>query len=205
MGANENSLPSYTYIHRTTKGRSICILWQNLHFDEFRPELLKPRVNNEKRVSNALYTPYNMLRQVTWLAAVRTWLAQGAKHLIFLRTKKNRGVFHEFYARFFINACFILWSARAFGRNRARVSLHSRPRPQRTIWIERSDWSIFEFLVRDFPKTSCTEYIARSILSSHYLLLLKRALHADPLRRIFQNPVTCFTSWENVTRRTTKC
>ena len=117
-------------------------------------------------------------RQVTWLSAVHTWLAQGAKHLIFLRTEKNRGVFHEFYARFFINACFILWSARAFGRNRARVSLHSRPRPQRTIWIERSDWSIFEFLARDFPKTSCTEYIARSILSSPpYYLLLSILMH----------------------------
>ena len=112
-------------------------------------------------------------RQVTWLAATRTWLAQGAKHLIFLRSEKNRGVFHEFYARFFMNARFILWSARAFSRNRARVSLHSRPRPQRTIWIERSHWSIFEFLVRDFPKTSYTEYIARSTLSSppYYLLL----------------------------------
>ena len=105
-------------------------------------------------------------RQVTWLSAVRMWLAQGAKHLIFLRTEKNRGVFHEFYARFFIIACFILWSARAFGRNCTRVSLHSRPRPQHTIWIEHSDWSIFEFLVRDFLKTSCTEYIARLILSS---------------------------------------
>ena len=31
-----------------------------------------------------------------------------AKHLIFLRTEKNRGVFHEFYARFFINVRFIL-------------------------------------------------------------------------------------------------
>ena len=85
-------------------------------------------------------------RRVKWLAAVRTWLVQGAKHLIFLRIEKNRGVFHEFYARFFMNARFILWSARAFGRNHARVSLHSRPRPQRTIWIERSHCSIFEFL-----------------------------------------------------------
>ena len=112
---------------------------------------------------------------VTWLGAVRMWLAQGAKHLIFLRTATNRGVFHEFYARFFINACFILlWSARVFGRNRARVSLHLRPRPQHTIWIERSHWSIFEFLVHDFPKTYHTEYIIRSILSfpPYYLLLL---------------------------------
>jgi hypothetical protein len=66
----------------------------------------------------------------------------------------------------------LLQSASVFSRNHARVSLHSRPRPQLAIWIERSHWSIFEFLARDFPKTSYTGYIARSILSSlpYYLL-----------------------------------
>ena len=110
-------------------------------------------------------------RWVTWLVAMRTWLAQGAEYLIFLRTEKNRGIFHEFYARFFMNAHFKLWSARAFSQNRACVSLHSRPCPQCTIWIECSHWSIFEFLARDFPKTTC---IARLILSSppYYLHLL---------------------------------
>ena len=110
--------------------------------------------------------------RVTRLVAVRK--PKGLyKHLVFLRTVKNRGIFHEFYARFFMSTRFILWSARVFGQNRARVRMHSRSRPQCTIWIECSHWSIFEFLARDFPKTSYTEYIVRSILSSppYYLLL----------------------------------
>lgn len=85
---------------------------------------------------------------------MRTWLSQGAKHLIFLKIEKNRRTFHKFYARFFINASFILSSACVFSRNRACVSVHSRPRPQHTIWIELSHRSIFEFLACDFPKTS---------------------------------------------------
>ena len=60
-------------------------------------------------------------------------------------------------------------SARVFGRNHACISLHSRPRPQYTISIKCSHWSIFEFLVHDFPHTSYTEYIARSILFSLHL------------------------------------
>ena len=124
-------------------------------------------------MERAIY-PVLCFQWVTWLAAVRTWLAQGAKYLIFLVTEKNRGVFCEFYARFFRNARFIWWSARAFSWNRTRVNLHPRPRPQRTIWIEHSHWSIFEFMAHDFPKTSYMEYIAHSILSSppYYLLLL---------------------------------
>ena len=108
------------------------------------------------------------------LAAMRTWLAQGAEYLIFLRTVKNRAVFHEFYARFFMNTRFILWSARIFGRNRARVSLHSRPRPQRTIWIKRSNWSISEFLACDFLKTSYGVYGVFDTLFPSLLFTLDR-------------------------------
>ena len=49
-----------------------------------------------------------------WFVAVRTWLAQGAKHLIFLRTVKNSAVFHGFYAIFFMNVRFILCDLLAF-------------------------------------------------------------------------------------------
>jgi hypothetical protein len=114
------------------------------------------------------------VRRVMWLPALHTWLTQGAKHLIFLKSAKNRGVFHDFYARFFVNAHSVLRSASVFSQNRARISLHSRPCPQLAIWIEHSHWSIFEFRARDFPKTSHTGHIARSILSSlpYYLLLM---------------------------------
>ena len=51
------------------------------------------------------YIPY--LRRVTWLPTLRTWLNQGAKYSIFLRTVKSRGIFREFYARILMNACCI--------------------------------------------------------------------------------------------------
>jgi hypothetical protein len=60
-----------------------------------------------------------------------------------------------------VSARSVLWSASVFSRNRARVSLHSRPHPQLTVWIKRSHWSIFEFLACDFPKTSYMGYIQR--------------------------------------------
>ena len=70
-----------------------------------------------------------------------------------------------------MNARFIiLLSASVFSRNRACVRLHLRPRPRRTIWIEHSHWSIFEFLARDFPQISYTEHIAHWTLSSFSLL-----------------------------------
>ena len=70
-----------------------------------------------------------------------------------------------------MNARFTLLSASVFSRNRACVSLHSRPRPRRTIWIKCPHWSIFEFLVRDFPQTSYTEHIARWTLFIIYSCL----------------------------------
>ena len=60
------------------------------------------------------------------LPALHTWLPQGAKRLIFLRTVKNRGVFHEFYARFFMNACFIYCDLLAFSFKIALVLAYTR-------------------------------------------------------------------------------
>ena len=110
-----------------------------------------PSVGNKegKSVERAIY-PVQCFWRVTWLAAMRTWLSQGAKHLELRRID----ALFVFYARFFMNAGFILSSARVFSRNRACVSVHSRPRPQHTIWIELSHRSIFEFLACDFSKTS---------------------------------------------------
>ena len=87
------------------------------------------------------------LRRVMWLPTLHMWLALGAKYLVFLKIVKNRGVFCEFCARIFMNACSILLSTSIFSWNRA---CHSRPCPWRTIWIECSHWSIFEFLACDF-------------------------------------------------------
>ena len=114
------------------------------------------------------------VRKVTWLPALRTWLTQGYEHSIFLKPAKNRGVFRDFYAWFFVSARSVLRSASIFSRNRARVSLHLRPHPQLAIWIERSHWSIFEFLARDLQISSIRGHIRRSTLSSLplYLLLL---------------------------------
>ena len=97
------------------------------------------------------------------LATMRTWLAQlqGAKHLIFLRTVKNRGAFHDFYARFFINAHFILWSA--------CVSSYSRPCHLNWVLSLVNFWIPGAWL----SKNILIEYMACLILSSppYYLLL----------------------------------
>ena len=95
------------------------------------------------------------VRRVTWLPASHMWLSEGAEDSIFLRTVKNRSIFREFYAWFFMNTQFISRFASVFNRYRSHISKHSRPHPLLAVWIERSDWSIFEFLARDFPKTSC--------------------------------------------------
>ena len=109
------------------------------------------------------------VRRVTWNPASRTWLKRRCWRLDFFRIV-NRGDFCEFYVWFFMNAAFISRSASVFSRYHTRVSKCLRPWPQLAIWIKCSDWSLFEFLVRDFPKTSCTGHIARSILSSLPLL-----------------------------------
>jgi hypothetical protein len=93
----------------------------------------------------------------------------GAKHSIFIGTMKNRGIFREFYARIFINARFILWSASFQLKSR---SLYSRPRPHPAIWIEHSHWSIFEFQERDSPKTSYMEHIVYSAFDTLFPSLL---------------------------------
>ena len=129
------------------------------------------RVDNKERkesVQCAIYAPYKMFASSNMTSSVaHVTIALGAKLLIFLRTVKRRGVFVSFV---FMNACFLVLSASIFSRNRACVSLHSRPCPWRTIWSEHSHWSIFEFLARDFPQTSYTEHITRWTLSSLSLL-----------------------------------
>ena len=107
--------------------RSIMAIWEMLILLVILVWLVKlviTRVNNKerKRVSNALYTPCNMFSASNVTCSRAHVTSPRAKQLIFLRTEKNRGVFHEFYARFFTNARFILWSARAFGRNRLALA-----------------------------------------------------------------------------------
>ena len=91
---------------------------------------------------------------------------------------ESRDVFRDFYHRFYSNAHSISLSFGIFTRYGALVSLHSRSHPQLNIWIARSHWSMFEFLARDFPKTFCTEHIARSILSytldTIYIRIIRR-------------------------------
>ena len=58
-----------------------------------------------------------------------------------------------------MNAWFLSQSASVFSRYYTCISKHLRPHPHLAILIECSDWSILEFFVRDFLKTSCTGYI----------------------------------------------
>jgi hypothetical protein len=103
---------------------------------------------------------------------LRTWLTQGAKHSIFLKSVKNRGVFRDFYARFFVLYCDLLAFSVEIALALACTWGHAHN------WLFESSALIgqsFEFLARDFPKTSYTEYnIAHLILSSlpYYLLLM---------------------------------
>ena len=122
-----------------------------------------------RRVLNVLYALCNKSSESSVL---RTWLRQQAKHSVFLLTMKCRGGYCDFYIGFYSNT---LHSLGVFARYHALVSLHSKPRPQLTIWITHSSsyWSMLEFLTHDFPKTSCTEHIVGSTLSSlpYYILL----------------------------------
>ena len=89
-----------------------------------------------------------------------TW--HPASYVTNRRRRRHGSAKNSFYAWFFTNAR-LSWSV--FSGYRARVSKCKRPRPQLAIWA-LIGWSIFEFLARDFPKTSCTDHIARSILPS---------------------------------------
>ena len=84
------------------------------------------KVSFQNRHSDRLSVSHflNLVRRVTWLPALRTWLSQVAKHSIFLRTVTNRGVFREFYVRFSMNARFVSpQSARVFSRYCTRAVL----------------------------------------------------------------------------------
>ena len=73
----------------------------------------KSKINNE---GSEWWTRYiSHFRWAMWLAAVRTWLAQGAKHLIFLKTENIEVFFMNFmleilYERSFIMICSHFWS-----------------------------------------------------------------------------------------------
>ena len=118
-----------------------------------------PRVDNKEKEEYLMRYMLctTCLHRVMWLPALRMWPALGAKYLVFRKIVKNTGIFCEFCARIFINARLIL-SASIFSRNRTCISLHLRPHPWCTIWIERSHWSIFELLACDFPQTSYIEH-----------------------------------------------
>ena len=87
-----------------------------------------------------------------------------ARNSIFLQIVKNTGVFHKFYGS--SSWTFVLYhDLLAFSVAIALVLVCIRGHTH--IWIACSHWSMFEFLVRDFPITSCTDHIACSILSYH--------------------------------------
>ena len=86
------------------------------------------------------------------------------------RTEKNRG---EFYARFFINAplyCDLLVLSVEIALTCTQGHAHNVPFELSAL----SGQFLNSCMARDFPKTSCTEYIVRSILSSppNHLLLV---------------------------------
>ena len=117
--------------------------------------LILPRVYNKRREYRMLNIVHVIcVRRVTWLPALRTWLSQIAKYSPFLRTATNRGGFREFYARFFMNARFVLRSARVFSRYCTRVSLHSRPmsmhvtHQQNIQKFPQINWMLMWLLVR---------------------------------------------------------
>ena len=63
-------------------------------------------------------------------------------------------------------AHFALRSGSVFSRYCARVSLHSRSRPQLT---KRSHWSMFEFLVRDFLNIYYTDHMSDYLAGSRFV------------------------------------
>ena len=99
------------------------------------------------------------VRRVMWLPALYTWLSKGAEDSSFFRTMKNRGIFREFCLILHERGLYL--NLPVFSVTIALQALETTP----TIgYLNRALWSIFEFLVCDFPKTSCTCHIVRSIL-----------------------------------------
>ena len=124
-------------------------------------------IKEEKRVSNVLYGQCNKCLESNVTSCLTHVTKQRCWRLDFSQDCEEQ---RRFSWILFMNARFISRSARVFSSYRARVSKRSRPHPLLAIWIECSDWPIFEFLARDFPKTSRTGHIAHSILSSLPLL-----------------------------------
>ena len=93
-------------------------------------------------------------------------LSRVAKHSIFLRTATNRGVFREFYARFFMNGRFVSRSARVFSRYCTRGHAHN-------LLFESSaliSQCLNSWRVTFRTHNTRTMYVARSILSSFLII-----------------------------------
>ena len=91
-----------------------------------------------------------------------TWLSQGAKHSVFLQTTHIWSI-EAFFVIFMIDSTQTLFLYRVllaliFCLIACSCCLYLKPHPHLNIWITCSHWSVFEFLARDFPKISCTEY-----------------------------------------------
>lgn len=107
------------------------------------------------------------LRTITWFPVLCISLSQRVTRFFswLWRVEMVFVIFTIDSTRTLVLYC-VLLAFMVLARYRALVSLYSKPRPQLNIWIKCYHWSMFEFLVRDSPKTSCTEHIAHSILSS---------------------------------------
>ena len=83
-----------TYLYRSCLNESAKL---TLFYAEVTCHKVTARVNNKegKRVLTRYVPRVICFWWVTWLAAVRKWLAQRPKHLILIRTVKNRDIFHE--------------------------------------------------------------------------------------------------------------
>ena len=115
------------------------------------------------------------LQRVTWIPTLCTWLSQGVKHSIFLRTLKSSGVFHEFHARFFMNAHYVLWSTGVFSRYCTHVHFHLRPQSPIINYLNQALLLVNVWILAcDFLKTSYTGCIAHLPILSFlpYCILL---------------------------------
>ena len=140
---HENVIPSCeTCMSTTYDYSSMNPDYHNQSSLEHKPSahcmtLASPKVNNKmgKRaiVSNVLHKLRIICFQlVTWLATVRTWLAQWAN----LRNVKNWGVFHESCARILVLYCNLFSCSVKSALTLACTRCDA-------IWIKHSHWSIF--------------------------------------------------------------
>ena len=115
------------------------------------------------------------LWRVTWLPVLHTWLSKELNTRIFSRLWKVEA----FFMIFVIDSTRML----VFAQYHTLICLHSKPHPQ----YLNCAFSIFEFLAHDFPKTSYTEYVVHSTLSSlpYYIIFLNN--YTSPTTPSIQN------------------